>query len=179
MTSGASQSPDSPQITWTAALLAISWLCCSLSAWNQLMHQQRKKNKINHPFLNLKRFKIWTDLHGDGAELCYPFLADKKILLFISHLTSCHLSCGTTFIRLVSLPFVLYKTLAEAKKGYHLLLTFSPLSSQDSNCPVQAGKNLHFVIMSLGVNLFQTQTATYQCQQEHTTFFTSLILLLR
>lgn len=39
---------------------------------------KKKKNKINHPFLNLKRFKFWTDLYGDGAELCYPFLADKK-----------------------------------------------------------------------------------------------------
>lgn len=36
--SGASQPSDNPRITWTAAFLAISWLCCSQFAWNQLMH---------------------------------------------------------------------------------------------------------------------------------------------
>lgn len=36
--SGVSQPPESPWITWTAAFFAISWLCCSQSAWNQLMH---------------------------------------------------------------------------------------------------------------------------------------------
>lgn len=39
---GVFQPPDRPQITWTAAFLAISWLCCSQSAWNQLMHQHKK-----------------------------------------------------------------------------------------------------------------------------------------
>ena len=29
---------------------------------------QKNEKGINHPFLNLKRFKFWTGLYGDGVR---------------------------------------------------------------------------------------------------------------